>query len=85
MNAQTHTRVPEPYISQYYQHYLETSLYDRVANKDVITSDLLALNYPVGSEHGRNGNNISQATAPAIFEIKSIHVGEILKLATQQV
>jgi hypothetical protein len=71
-----HGRVREPFIGRYCQHYLSCAPHDRSANTDAIIPDILIHNYPVGSERRRDGNGISQASAPAIFEVKGIHVGK---------
>ena len=71
-----HGRVQEPYIGRYCEHYLNRTAHDRTAHKDAIIPDLLIHNYPVGDERHRDGNGTSQASAPAIFEVKGIHVGK---------
>eukprot|EP00957_Ditylum_brightwellii_P111920 8535326-Ditylum_brightwellii.AAC.1 len=72
-----HGRVQEPYIGRYYEHYLNKTAHDCTAHKDAIIPNLLICNYQVGDERHKDGNGTSQASAPAIFEVKSIHVGKI--------
>eukprot|EP00957_Ditylum_brightwellii_P020655 1557150-Ditylum_brightwellii.AAC.1 len=71
-----HGRVQEPYIGRYCKHYLNRTAHDCTAHKDAIIPDLLIHNYPVGDERHRDGNDTSQASATAIFEVKGIHVGK---------
>eukprot|EP00957_Ditylum_brightwellii_P195090 14864693-Ditylum_brightwellii.AAC.1 len=71
-----HGRVQEPYIGRYCEHYLNRTAHDRTTHKDDIIPDLLIHNYPVGDERLMDGNGTSQASAPAIFEVKCIHVGK---------
>eukprot|EP00957_Ditylum_brightwellii_P110308 8413205-Ditylum_brightwellii.AAC.1 len=66
----------DPYIGRYCAFYLRTAAHDCTAKRDVIIPDLLIHNYPVGDERRRDGNGISQASAPAIFEVKGIHVSK---------
>eukprot|EP00957_Ditylum_brightwellii_P047039 3571770-Ditylum_brightwellii.AAC.1 len=65
-----HGRVAEPYIWRYCAFYLQTAAHDCTAKRYTIIPDLLIHNYPVGDERRKDGNVISQASDPAIFEVK---------------
>eukprot|EP00957_Ditylum_brightwellii_P161559 12300917-Ditylum_brightwellii.AAC.1 len=65
-----HGRVQEPYIGKYCEHYLNRTAHVCTAHKGTIIPDLLIQNYPVGDERCMDGNNTSQVSAPAIFEVK---------------
>eukprot|EP00957_Ditylum_brightwellii_P014367 1081370-Ditylum_brightwellii.AAC.1 len=71
-----HGRVQEPCIGRYCEHYLNRTAHDCTAHKDTIIPDLLNHNYQVGDERHKDGNGTSQASTPAIFEVKGIHVGK---------
>eukprot|EP00957_Ditylum_brightwellii_P141414 10774535-Ditylum_brightwellii.AAC.1 len=60
--------IRELLISRYCQHYLNCTPHDRSANVDAIIPDILIHNCPAESERRRDGNGISQASAPTIFE-----------------
>eukprot|EP00957_Ditylum_brightwellii_P044814 3399829-Ditylum_brightwellii.AAC.2 len=70
------TMQSQPLIEQYCQYYLSITAHDCDTNKDAIILDILVHNFPVGDEQQQHSNCISQATAPAIIEIKGIHVGK---------
>eukprot|EP00957_Ditylum_brightwellii_P189866 14454326-Ditylum_brightwellii.AAC.1 len=46
--------------------------------------DILIHNYSVGSERRRDGNGISQASSPAIFEVKGIYVDKQAKQVREE-
>eukprot|EP00957_Ditylum_brightwellii_P068038 5165648-Ditylum_brightwellii.AAC.1 len=71
-----HGRVAEPYIGCYCHFYLQTAACDCTTKRDTIIRDLLIHNYLVGDECRRDGNRISQASDPAIFEVKGAHIGK---------
>eukprot|EP00957_Ditylum_brightwellii_P001435 112251-Ditylum_brightwellii.AAC.1 len=71
-----HGRIRKPFISRYCQYYLNCTPHDRSTNTDAIIPDIIIHNYPVGSKQRINGNGTSQASTPAIFELKGIHVGK---------
>eukprot|EP00957_Ditylum_brightwellii_P020108 1516997-Ditylum_brightwellii.AAC.1 len=55
-----------PFVGQ----WIGSEAQDCAAKRDSIIPDLLIHNYPVGDERRKDGNGISQASAPAIFEVK---------------